>query len=197
MYNDRQQKSDVRRSELPGRVNKDRHLGQNPAHVAALLDAFALAVVEILADQLIARPADLRLLVVAIEDKAPPRIGGVRDQIAVLVKGVALPGCKAVRVRVDRRVGKVRLRDLRRTDEFVVAQPIAITVIGKPLFPRPRAVLRLLRVDEPVKRVVFVPCYEGLWKPVKRKRLPGDVPGVLACINRAIRKSTRSARHQL
>ena len=131
---------------FPGRVNKDRHLGQNPAHVAVLLDAFALAIVKILADQLIARPANLRLLVVAIKDKAPPRIGRVRDQIAVLVKGIALPGCKAVRVRIDRRVREIRLRDLRRTDEFVVAQPIAITVIGKPLLPRPRPVLRFLRI---------------------------------------------------
>lgn len=132
-------------------------------------------------------PPDLFLFVVAIKDKAPPRIGGVRDQIAVLVKGVALPGCKAVRVRIDRRVGKIRLRDLRRTDEFVVAQPIAITVIGKPLLPRPRAVLRFLRIDEPVKRVVFVPCYEGLREAIKRKRLPGDVPGVRTCVNSAIR----------
>ena len=119
-----------------------------------LLDAFALAVVKILADQFIARPANLFLLVVAIKDKAPPRIGGIRDQIAILVKGVALPGCKAVRVRVDRRVGKVRLRDLRRTDEFVVAQTIAITIIGKSLFPRPRPVLRFLRIDEPEMRLV-------------------------------------------
>lgn len=59
-----------------------------------LLDASALAVVKILADQLIARPANLRLLVVAIKYKAPPRIGGIRDQIAVLVKGIALPAVK-------------------------------------------------------------------------------------------------------
>jgi len=68
-----------------------------------------------------------------------------------------------------------------------VAQPIAIAIIGKPLFPRPRAVLRLLRIDEPVKRVVFVPCYEGLRKPIERKRLPCDVPCVLTCVNSAIR----------
>ena len=109
-----------------------------------LLDASPLAVVKILADQFIARPADLRLLVVAIKDKAPPRVGGIRDQIAVLVKGVALPGSKAVRVRIDRRVGKIRLRDLRRPDEFVVAQPIAVAFKSEVLFPcLPRVLLFL------------------------------------------------------
>lgn len=92
-----------------------------------LLDASPLAVVKILADQLIARPANLLLLVVAIKDKAPPAIGRVRDQIAVLVKDVALPGCKAVRVRIDRRVREIRLRDLRRTDEFIAIASFLIS----------------------------------------------------------------------
>ena len=55
---------------LPGRVNKDRHLGQNAAFVAVLLDAFALAVVEIVADKLIDQFTNCFLLVVSIEEEA-------------------------------------------------------------------------------------------------------------------------------